>query len=313
MKAFLKKILFKIQITAFKKIINSKNAWLIFDRSGLPGFGINLSRTYFPIYYDKKENRNSFSEELIKQFTDCIEKQKTEALEHLIVTEIPQLLQLSKEEKIVKLPYLDNYFFGIHDAAALSALMQHFKPKKLIEIGSGISTRYMNFFKDKYALETKITCIDPSPRVEIDAVCQQLINLPLELALEQNFFQLESGDFLFMDGSHYVFQGNDTLSFFFKLLPSLPSGVIIHIHDVYLPYDYAMNVSSQLWTEQYLLAAIMMNGFNEYEVLYAAYYESIHNPKIKQVLEKTDEALRNQNFEKRKSHTEGYSFWMRKK
>ena len=309
---FYKKIYFKTQLVLFNKIIESKNAWLIFDKSNVPGFGTNLLRTYFPIQYSKK-NLGSFSTEVMRKMETFIECNDGHIFEIEILTEIPQLLNLSKDETNATLPYLDNYFFGVFDASILSAMMQNFKPKQLIEIGSGISTRYINFFKQKYNLKTNIICIDPFPRVDIKEVANSIFNMPLEKALAGNLFQLREGDFLFMDGSHYVFQGNDTLAFFFKLLPSLPSGVVIHIHDIYLPYDYEENVSPQLWTEQYILAAMILNDLKDFKILYSAYYEACNNQKIKNQLKNVTQILGDKNFQKRTTHDKGFSFWMQKK
>lgn len=305
------KIYLKTQLVLFKKIIKSKNAWVIFDKSYIPGFGTNLLRTYFPIY-NAKNNIGSFSTSVMEKMEIFIQRNQRHIFEIDIIKEIPQLLNLQKDEINVILPYLDNYFFGVFDASVLSAMMQHFKPKQLIEIGSGISTRYINFFKQKYNLKTNVICIDPFPRVDIKEVADLIFNMPLEKALEENLFQLSKGDFLFMDGSHYVFQGNDTLAFFFKLLPSLPSGVVIHIHDIYLPYDYEESVSPQLWTEQYILAAMILNDLKDFSILYPAYYEACNNQKIKNELKKVDEILVVRNFQKRTSHNKGFSFWMQK-
>ncbi|MET4083625.1 hypothetical protein ABIB40_003597 [Pedobacter sp. UYP30] len=306
------KIYFKTQLVLFNKIIKSKNAWLIFDKSNVSGFGTNLLRTYFPIY-NSKTGISSFSTAVTKKMETFIKCNDGHIFETDILKEIPQLLDLSKDETNATLPYLDNYFFGVFDASILSAMMQNFKPKQLIEIGSGISTRYINFFKQKYNLKTNVICIDPFPRVDIKEVANSIFNMPLEEALEENMFQLSKGDFLFMDGSHYVFQGNDTMAFFFKLLPSLPSGVVIHIHDIYLPYDYEENVSPQLWTEQYILAAMILNDLKDFKILYPAYYEACNNQKIKNELKNVDEILGNRNFQKRTSHDKGFSFWMKKK
>jgi hypothetical protein len=265
----------------------------------------------FPVYYDVKETRQSFSDDSINQFTAFFkENDNFDEYTPSIAKAIDVILQLSVSEKDIRKPYLDNFFFGVLDAAVLAAMMNKFKPGKIIEIGSGISTRYMKLFKDNYNLNTQIICIDPAPRVEITGIADQVINEPLENAIESNNFDINPGDILFMDGSHYVFQGNDTLTFFFKLLPFLPPGVIIHIHDIYLPYDYANDVANQLWTEQYILAAMIIGGFKGYEVLYPAYYVSKTNEKIQRLLNQAD--LKCEELTLASRPKEGFSFWMKK-
>lgn len=309
---FLQKVYFKLQVILFKKIVTSKNAWLIFDHCNLPGFGTNLQRTYFPIYYDESKERNSFSEQVSDLMIKTLQSNNYHEMEENIALEIPDLCNLPTIEKNSILPYLDNYFFGILDAAALGAIIKKFKPAKIVEIGSGISTRYMKLFCKKYSMSSQIVCIDPFPRVEIAQVADQIINMPLEQAVMENVIELTANDILFMDGSHYVFQGNDTLLFFFNLLPSLPSGVVIHVHDIYLPYDYEKGVSQHLWAEQYLLATMLIAGLKEYRILYPSFYQSKKSGFMIETLEEVTQQLENKHFEKNISHKRGYSFWMQK-
>jgi len=308
---FISRIKFNLQLYFFKKIIHGKLTWPIFEQAGIIGFGTNLVRLLFPVYYDVKETRQSFSDDSINQFTTFFnENDNFDEYTPSITKAIDVILQLPVSEKDIRKPYLDNFFFGILDAAVLAAVMNKFNPGKIIEIGSGISTRYMKLFRDTYNLNTQIICIDPAPRVGITGIADQIINEPLEKAIESNNFDIKPGDILFMDGSHYVFQGNDTLTFFFKLLPSLPPGVIIHIHDIYLPYDYANNVANQLWTEQYILAAMIMGGFKGYEVLYPAFYVSKTNQNIQSLLNQAD--LKCEELTLAARPKEGFSFWMKK-
>ena len=307
-------LIFRVQLFLLNKIIKSNNAWLLFDKAGIEGFGTNLIRLYFPIYYDKITVRESFSDEVKQRFSALIEEHCSR---HVYLNEIaanllPGLLKLPVTETDIKKPYLDNYYFGLYDAASLGAVMQYFKPGKIIEIGSGLSTWYMRLFKEQFSLPTIITCIDPYPRAEIDAVADEVIRQPLEKAIAHNLSGLQSGDIAFLDGSHYVYQGNDTLTFLFKFMPSLPSGVIIHIHDIYLPYDYEQVVTAQLWNEQYLVAAMLLAGFKGFEILHPAFYLSQTNPQVISNLAAINEELKNRDFNLRKDHSKGFSFWMRK-
>lgn len=313
LKAVIERFQIRFQILFFKKIINGRHAWAVFDANKIPGFGLNLQRTYFPIYYGENQVKDTFSKEVKAIFINLFDVDFFKKFEPLILKELSQIVEIPKNEVNPLLPYLDNYFFGVLDAAVLSAILQTYQPKKLIEIGSGISTRYMHHFKKKYQLSTHLTCVDPNPRVNINQVADHILTLTLEEAMHSHKLSLKSGDILFMDGSHYVFQGNDTLTFFFKLLPSLPSGVIIHIHDIYLPDDYEEQVSCQLWSEQYLLAAMMLNGLTDYQVIYPTYYQSKHSSALIKVLGELNDTLSGLHFEKMKNHLNGYSFWMIKK
>lgn len=304
---------FKVESYLFNKLIKSGNAWRLFDKAGIEGFGVNLIRLYFPIYYDKKSGRDSFSEELKQNMSNLFDHDKHQnSYSESVAAAMPGILMLPVKETDQVTPYLDNYYFGVFDAAVLAATMQIFKPSKIVEIGSGISTKYMKLFKDKFSLSTQIICIDPYPRSEIDSVADKIIKQPLENVINDGLFQLQNGDILFLDGSHYTYQGNDTLMFFFNILPAIPSGVIIHIHDIYLPFDYPENVAKQLWTEQYLLAAMLLGGFKGYEAIYPAYYMSQTNEFIKKHLAGVAAELQTKNFSLRADHTAGYSFWFKK-
>ena len=312
-KSAVKTAIFKLEYLLFVKIVKGRNAWRLFDKAGIEGFGVNLIRLYFPVYYDNKKRRDSFSAPVKTQFTGLLIATKDKyQLNAAIASNVEQILRLPIQEEDPTLPYLDNYYFGVFDAAVLGAIMQTFKPAKIVEIGSGISTRYMKLYKDRFALDTKISCIDPYPRAEIDNVADLIIRQPFENIINDSSLTLQSADILFLDGSHYVFQGNDTLLFFFNFLPSVPKGVIIHIHDIYLPFDYPENVSRQLWTEQYILAALMLGGFNGFEVVYPAYYMSQNDAVVINTLKQANAKLKDKNFNLNIDHTAGFSFWMKR-
>jgi len=309
----LSKIKFRLKLWLFKRIIYSKDAWSLFNHASIPGFGTSLIRLYFPIYRNHLNGNDSFSPESKKQISEMFD---TAVAKTTILEEIDPVKQLVmdlplKERNSIE-PYLDNYFFGAVDALVLGAMMNKHKPPQIIEIGSGISTRYMKLFKNHFNLQTKIVCIDPEPRAEISGATDVNIRKPFEAAITTNDLELTPGDFLFMDGSHYVFQNNDTLSFFFKVLPSLPAGVIIHIHDIYLPHDYSENVTDQLWGEQYILAAMLLGGFKGFKVLLPTYYLSKANAAFQAVTEEINRSFKEKPFELRNKHNEGYSFWMEK-
>jgi hypothetical protein len=90
-------------------------------------------------------------------------------------------------------------------------------------------------------LETSITSVDPEPRREVDALCQHTIRRPLEEVDVAVFDNLQPGDIVFMDGSHRVFTNSDSTVFFLDILPRLGDGVVVGIHDIFLPFDYPPN------------------------------------------------------------------------
>jgi hypothetical protein len=146
------------------------------------------------------------------------------------------------------------------DGAAFYALMRDRRPSRYLEIGSGNSTKFVARARREGGLSTEIVSIDPRPRAEIDALCDEVVRRPLEAVDLSLFERLEAGDLLFFDGSHRVFMNSDVSVFFLDVLPSLPAGVLVGIHDVYLPDDYPAEIAERFYSEQYMLAAYLLGG-----------------------------------------------------
>ena len=113
---------------------------------------------------------------------------------------------------------------------------------------------------DSFGLQTRITSIDPSPRQEVDRVCDEIIRRPLEQTDLSLFAELQAGDMVLIDGSHVVAMNSDTVVFFLEVLPALSPGVLVGIDDVYLPWDYHPTWVNRWYGEQYLLAAYLLGG-----------------------------------------------------
>lgn len=146
------------------------------------------------------------------------------------------------------------------DSLALYAMVQKHAPKTYIEIGSGMTTCFARQAIKDAGLNTKIISIDPEPRREINAICDNVIRDGLENCDLSAFDRLEAGDILFFDGSHRSFMNSDVTVFFIDVLPRIKSGVIVHIHDINLPWDYPDSFKYWYWNEQYMLAVYMMMG-----------------------------------------------------
>ena len=169
-------------------------------------------------------------------------------------------------------PFWLNAWFSPLDAMALTGLLKRHNPKRMIEVGSGVSTKYTRRAIKAYGLQTHLTSIDPQPRNEIDQICDQVIRLPLERCDPALFQTLETGDVCFIDSSHRTFQGSDVTVFFLEILPRFKPGVIVHIHDIYLPEDYISGHVHRLWNEQYLLATALLFGASSFEILFPSWF-----------------------------------------
>ncbi len=170
------------------------------------------------------------------------------------------------------LPFWHNSWFSCLDAASLIYFIASNKPKRYLEIGSGFSTMFARFAIQSQSIGTTLTSIDPKPRVEIDGLCDHVIRTALEDADLSVFDALERGDILFFDGSHRVFQNSDVTVFLLEVLPRLKPGVLIHVHDIFLPSDYVPDWSRRLYSEQYMIAAMLLCKGKPFEVMLANYF-----------------------------------------
>ena len=169
-------------------------------------------------------------------------------------------------------PFWLNAWFPPLDAMALTGMLRAHDPARFVEIGSGVSTKFARRAVATYGLRTRLISIDPQPRNEIDRLCDEVIRQPLERCDLAIFQTLEAGDILFLDSSHRAFQGSDVTVFFLEILPRLKPGVIVHIHDIYLPDDYISGHVWRLWNEQYLLATALLFGPEAFEILFPCWY-----------------------------------------
>lgn len=165
------------------------------------------------------------------------------------------------------LPWRQNLFLLPFDRTALYGLLRHFKPQRYLEIGSGISTRVAWQARRMGGFPMEIVSIDPSPRLAISELCDAVHRDRLEDVIEEFVALVTPGTVVFFDGSHRSFPASDVTIFFLEILPRLPVGAIVHIHDIFLPDDYPAKAFDRLWSEQYLLAAWLLGGAKGVRVL----------------------------------------------
>ncbi len=174
----------------------------------------------------------------------------------------------------VKEPVWNNGFFPAFDAISLFGFISTLKPRFYFEIGSGHSTKIAAKAKLLNSPSTRIISIDPFPRAEIDELCDKIIRSPLEECDPVLFDELSENDILFFDGSHRVLQNSDTEVFFFDILPRLQSGVYIHLHDIYWPFDYPDEWAQRFYSEQYVLGAMLLYPGTDFAVVLPNVYIS---------------------------------------
>ncbi len=202
-------------------------------------------------------------------------------------------------------PVWNNNFLPGLDIIGIYTLISEIKPNKYIEIGSGNSTKVAYKAKQDNNLNTKIISIDPQPRAEIDELADEVIRKPFEDIDFSFLHELEENDILFIDNSHRILPNSDSLVFYLEVLPFLKKGVIVHIHDIYLPYDYPQFMCDRFYSEQYGLAMYLLANSEKYESILPNYF--IYED---QELKKQIEPIWNHpNLEGVERH--GGSFWIK--
>jgi hypothetical protein len=173
-------------------------------------------------------------------------------------------------------PVWNNNFLPGLDIVSIYGMIVRYKPQKYIEIGSGNSTKVAHKAIQDFKLNTRITSIDPYPRAEIDQLAHHVIRKPLENLenLAEITDNLNAGDILFIDNSHRSFPNSDVTVCFLELLPYLKKGVIVHVHDIYLPYDYPQEMCDRFYNEQYMLAPYIIANPEKYSTLLPCFYIS---------------------------------------
>jgi hypothetical protein len=152
--------------------------------------------------------------------------------------------------------------------------------RQFVEIGSGNSTLFVHAAKTFLKKQIEITSIDPMPRRGIDGLCDHLYRQPLEDLDLKLFEKLEAGDVVFVDNSHRSFMNSDVTVFMLDVLPRLKPGVMVGIHDVFLPYDYPAEWSHRLYNEQYLLASMLLANPDYFDIQLATYWMSVQKMHI---------------------------------
>ena len=161
------------------------------------------------------------------------------------------------------------------DACVAYTIVRTRKPRRIVEVGSGHSTRFLARAVNDGGLKTSITAIDPAPRANLSGLSAgghpvEWQRGTVQKAGREPFSSLEAGDILFIDSSHILMPGTDVDLLFNHVLPALPKGILVHIHDVFLPDDYPASWDWRGYNEQ--LAIIPMLAGGGWTPLFASRY-----------------------------------------
>jgi hypothetical protein len=156
-----------------------------------------------------------------------------------------------------------NPFYGPGDAEVAYAMMRWLRPRRVVEIGSGYSTRFLQEALERNGDGAAHVVVDPfagglPPGVELRRTSAADVDEDL----------LKGADLLFIDSTHVLKAGGEVNRLLLETLPALVPGVIVHVHDVFLPYEYPRAIHEQgaYWQEQYALHALLVCS-DAFEVL----------------------------------------------
>ncbi|OLZ40863.1 hypothetical protein A6E15_07610 [Natrinema saccharevitans] len=171
--------------------------------------------------------------------------------------------------------YSRNLFFETIDAEIAYSIVRDRSPNRIIEIGGGYSTKVIEAAREQNETDSEHIVIDPFPSRRLEGISSVSI---LEMKVQDiplDFFKsLREDDILFIDSTHVVKIGSDVVYEYLEVLPRLEDGVLVHLHDVFLPYEYPETWIKDwrlFFNEQYLLYGLML-GNSRYEVLWTSYF-----------------------------------------
>jgi hypothetical protein len=187
---------------------------------------------------------------------------------------------LRRDEDINRLcpgkPFVRNGYYATPDAEIYAAMILDFQPSQIVEIGAGFSTLIARRTIQALPSACRLLVVDPCPRTEVRAVADTVLFKTIEAVSPD---ELPSSDrvLFFVDSSHIARPGGDVPHLYNGLLPCLPTGTLVHVHDVFIPYDYPEEYRQRLYTEQYVLQALLCHS-PRYRVVFATYFMTCQYP-----------------------------------
>lgn len=167
---------------------------------------------------------------------------------------------------------LHNGWYPTPDAEIYASMIYDFRPDQIVEVGSGFSTLIARRALKYAGLEAPLRVIDPAPRTDIEQAADSVVYARVEEARLERM-GLTGRSMLFIDSSHITRVRGDVPYLYCEVLPKLPAGTVVHVHDIFIPYDYPSTYDHLAWTEQYVLHALLADS-NRYQTLMATQFLS---------------------------------------
>jgi predicted O-methyltransferase YrrM len=192
------------------------------------------------------------------------------AMERMLCQAEPYADRLAELRGPAPEPRLDQDWFARLDAALLYGFIREQRPGRIVEIGSGHSTRFAVRAVRDAGSHAKITAIDPAPRASLAGLPVQLMRCLLQDASPALLAMLQAGDLLVIDSSHVAVPGSDVDLLLNDVLPRLAAGVVVHVHDIFLPDPYPESWAWRGYNEQVAVGALLQGG--AYEILFSSHF-----------------------------------------
>jgi hypothetical protein len=306
-------VAFGLSLVLPKRVLSDRRYFYLWEKRG---FHITPIHFYYPIP-DTRELGNELWAKSSNMVGINVNEEKQLELLELFMSKFKNEYDSFPMQK-TPVPYryyVNNDPFESVDGEILYCMIRHFKPERIIEIGSGYSTylsaeAVLRNKKENPNYDCKLTAVDPYPNAVLkkgfpglsELVSKGVQDLPLT-----DFMKLGENDILFIDSTHISQIGSDVNYEYLEILPRLKKGVMVHAHDIFLPAEYPKEWIQKMawfWNEQYLLQAFL--SFNEsFEVLWAGSYMHLKNP------DKLEKAFRSYKLMIEKWVGPG-SFWIRR-
>lgn len=185
--------------------------------------------------------------------------------------------------------HYENPAYSYSDAIMLDCMLRHFRPRRIIEVGSGYSSCAILDTRERHLDgQLEVTFVEPYPellqsllrpgdRESIEIIPSRVQDVPLD-----QFRRLQAGDFLFIDSTHVSKTGSDVNYLVFDVLPALNAGVHVHFHDVFYPFEYPAEwvLGGRSWNEQYVLRAFLQYNARFSITMMNTYLQPLHRERF---------------------------------
>ena len=238
---------------------------------------------YYEPLFDPKHLRHSMNDDRYLPGLNFNDDKQLQILSSFDYEDELLAIPTDKPSGDTKTYYYNNGAYESGDGEYLYSMVRKFRPSRIIEVGSGMSTLMINNALTQNMQEDKDyscvhQCIEPYEQSWLESLPVKVIRSRLEDVEQSLFRELGANDMFIIDSSHIIRPQGDVVTEYLEILPCLASGVIVHIHDIFTPKDYPESWflnDVRLWNEQYLLEAFMT--FNrEFEVMGALNYLTHH-------------------------------------